>query len=221
MKLSKTTLEILKNFSSINPSIYIKKGDVVNTLSPHDVIFAEAQVAETFPEDFAIYNLPGLLGGLQSLLAAEPDFEFKKTHVLITTPDQRKMKVMYADPSTVKVLNKKIKMPSDTVSFNIEQSDLAALIKSSSLMDVPDLSIKSDGETVTMTAYDAKNESLGDFSVKTAQAVGKSFEIVLKFENLMIMSAPYTVEASGGVVQFTHKHSQLKYWIPVESNSGF
>jgi hypothetical protein len=64
MKLSESTIVILKNFSSINQSIFIKKGSKLRTMSVMRNILAEANVSEIFPKDFAIYDLNQFLNGL-------------------------------------------------------------------------------------------------------------------------------------------------------------
>ena len=55
MKLSKHTLNMLKNFSDINMSIEIKKGNVLRTVSVQKNILAQAELEDEFPQDFAIY----------------------------------------------------------------------------------------------------------------------------------------------------------------------
>jgi len=50
MKLSEKTLNILKNFSSINQSILVKQGNQLRTISVAKNILAEAEIKEDFPE---------------------------------------------------------------------------------------------------------------------------------------------------------------------------
>ena len=57
MKLSRHTLNMLKNFSDINMSIEIKKGNILRTVSVQKNILAQAELEEDFPQDFAIYEL--------------------------------------------------------------------------------------------------------------------------------------------------------------------
>ena len=57
MKISDTTFDVLKNFSTINQSLAFKAGNVIRTVSPQKNILAQAKVAESFPVDFAIYEL--------------------------------------------------------------------------------------------------------------------------------------------------------------------
>ena len=54
MKLSKSTLDILKNFSNINQSICFKQGTELSTLSIQKNILSRANVEEAFPRTFAI-----------------------------------------------------------------------------------------------------------------------------------------------------------------------
>ena len=57
MKLSDSTLSLLKNFSTINQSILFKKGNKLRTISVMKNILAEATIAEELPKDFGIYDL--------------------------------------------------------------------------------------------------------------------------------------------------------------------
>ena len=57
MKLSDETINILKNFSSINQSLLFKQGNVLKTISGLKTIFAEVTIQENFPKEFAIYDL--------------------------------------------------------------------------------------------------------------------------------------------------------------------
>ena len=67
MKLSKSTLDILRNFSSINASIRFKKGQEISTISIQKNILGRVVVKEDFPQDFAIYDLGEFLSGLSSV----------------------------------------------------------------------------------------------------------------------------------------------------------
>ena len=64
VSLSKNTLDVLKNFSSINSSIVFREGSTVRTISNAENILAKFTGEEFFPTDFAIYDLSQFLGGL-------------------------------------------------------------------------------------------------------------------------------------------------------------
>ena len=54
MKLSDSTLTVLKNFAGINNSILVKEGSQLRTISVAKNILAEADIPEDFPRDVAI-----------------------------------------------------------------------------------------------------------------------------------------------------------------------
>jgi hypothetical protein len=62
MKLSETTLNVLKNFSTINTGLQVKPGQVVRTISKQQNVLAKATVPETFDSEFVIYDLNRFLG---------------------------------------------------------------------------------------------------------------------------------------------------------------
>ena len=81
LKLSRTTLSILKNLAGINSNLLIKPGNVIKTVSPSKTLFVEAQVEEDFPVEVAIWDLGQFLGVV--ILFQYPDFEFDDTCVTV------------------------------------------------------------------------------------------------------------------------------------------
>ena len=75
MKLSDSTLSLLKNFSTINQSILFKQGSKLRTISVMKNILAEATINEELPKDFGIYDLNQFLNGLGLHNSPELDFE--------------------------------------------------------------------------------------------------------------------------------------------------
>ena len=65
MKFSKTTIDILKNFTSINQSLLFRQGNVIRTMSVLKNILAEAVIEEELPKQFAIYDLGQFINGLE------------------------------------------------------------------------------------------------------------------------------------------------------------
>ena len=64
MKLTTETISVLKNFSTINQNLMVKSGRNVSTMSAMKNIIAKATVNESFPKDFAIYDLNDFLSAL-------------------------------------------------------------------------------------------------------------------------------------------------------------
>ena len=81
MKISNDTKDVLKNFSTINSGIRVKTGNKLETISNMKNILAVATVAEDFPQDFSIYNLPEFLGATS--LMDDPDFQFNDSSLSV------------------------------------------------------------------------------------------------------------------------------------------
>ena len=83
MKVSKSTLDTFKNFASINTNLLVREGQVLSTVSNSMNILCRAQVTESFPREFAIYDLNQFL----SLLTMDEnaDLNFGDESVTVQT----------------------------------------------------------------------------------------------------------------------------------------
>ena len=132
MKLSKSTLDILKNFSNINQSICFKQGTELSTLSIQKNILSRANVEETFPRTFAIYDLSEFLSGLS--LFDNPDFYFENDNYVVIKDSKCQSRYFFADPSTItSPPAQRAQIPSEDVSFVVAWSDLNNLIRAASI----------------------------------------------------------------------------------------
>ena len=75
MKISTGTLDILKNFATINTNILVRQGNTLSTISTGKNIFARAEISESFPKEFAIYDLNSLLALLSLMEDTDVDFQ--------------------------------------------------------------------------------------------------------------------------------------------------
>ena len=64
MKLDTKTVNVLKNFSTINPSMLFREGNTLKTISPTKTVMAKANIDTPINKKFAIYNLGKLLSTL-------------------------------------------------------------------------------------------------------------------------------------------------------------
>ena len=118
MKLSEKTLNILKNFSSINQSILVKQGNQLRTISVAKNILAEAEIKEDFPRDFAIYDLNQFLNGLS--LHQDPEMDFSPDSYVNIREGKRRVKYFYADPNVIiSPPEKAIQLPSQDVCLSL------------------------------------------------------------------------------------------------------
>lgn len=217
MKLNQRTIQVLKNFSSINPSIQFNQGNVLKTISPNKTMMASAVLEDNIPSPFAIYDVSRFLGVVS--LFESPEFELEEKMVNIKSPG-RKVSYTFADPSTIITPpSKEIELGLTDVEFTLKQENFAEIMKALGVMSFPDLVVVGENGKISLRATDTKNPSSDKFDIEVGET-DLTFSAVFKTENMKIIADTYQVEISSrGIAKF--KSSDVEYWISIESNSKF
>lgn len=217
MKLESKTIQILKNFSSINPSIQFNPGSTLSTISPMKTVVAKATMAETIPSSFAIYDLSKFLGVLS--LFESPELIIGERSMDISGGSQ-KVSYTFADPKLIVTPNdKEIKMPPAEIQFRLTGDDLSKVLKAMGVLQLPEIAVTGDGQSMYIEAIDSKNPSSDTYKVRLADTE-LTFKMIFKAENIKIMSGDYDVQISSqGIAYF--KGTDVEYWIATEASSTF
>ena len=219
MNISPETLDILRNFSTINSGLTVKEGNELKTVSAMKNIFARAIVTEDFDKEHSIYDLSEYLGAVS--LFDTPNFEFNAEKVTVSEGNNS-VQYYYADPQMVISPQKDINMPEPEISFDIDEGVLDSLLKASSVLSLPDMVLSSDGTTVVLTVKDKKNSTSNIFSKTVAQGNGSTYEMYLRMENVKVIPGDYTVFVSSkGIAQFTNRKQSVEYFIALEPDSKY
>ena len=97
MELSNFTMQVLKNFASVNSNVVIKPGNDIMTMAEAKNVLASATVPETFPQQFGIYDLQEFLNVLG--LVDSPRVRFDDNYALIGDSTGRaQIKYYFSDP---------------------------------------------------------------------------------------------------------------------------
>ena len=216
--ISRPTIEVLKNFCSINKSIVIKPGNQISTLSINKNILAIAEVDEQFDSQISIYDLGVFLGGLS--LFDSPQIDTSQSNY-VTVSDLRgrsKTRFFYADPDIItQPPEKEIQLPSQDVEFNLEAGVLKQLGQAASIYQLPDLCLFSDGSKMHLTVTDKKNETSNSYSVEVGETEHQ-FCYCFKVENLKLLAGDYRVTMSKHNVAL-FQGDGIKYFIALEPGS--
>lgn len=217
MKISDKTFDVLKNFSSINQSLAFKAGNVVRTVSPQKNILAQAVVSESFPQDFAIYELNQFLG-LKSLFE-DPEFTFSTNSVTLNEGSS-KANYTFADPSMITTPpEKNLELPTQEVTFKMTKEDFRKTINGAHQLQLSEVVVRGRNGKVSLVATDIDNPSSNEFDVEVG-TTDKDFQFVFKADNLKFLSGDYDVNISSkGIAHF--KGETVQYWVAIESNSTF
>ena len=218
MKLSNQTINVLKNFSTINQNLVIKEGSDIATMSAMKNIVAKAKVEESFTKEFAIYDLNEFLSALS--LFGTPDLDFQNDFVVITEEGSSKsLKYWYSDPSVVTTPNKDITMPSNEVKFDFSSDTLAEITRAASVIGAPDMVLENGKLRVT----DKKNTTANDYATELdVPDSDVKYIFWFKVENLKLIPGSYGVEVSSkNISKFSNTNIDIEYFIALEPESSY
>ena len=220
MKLTDSTLTVLKNFAGINNSILVKQGSKLRTISVAKNILAEADITEDFPKDVAIYDLNQFLNGLS--LHQDPNLDFSADSYLTIQEGKRRVKYFFADPQVIIAPpEKEISLPSEDVCFQLESVTLEKLLKAAAVYQLPDLAAVGENGVVKLVVRDKKNDTSNEFAVVVGET-DKEFSFNFKVENIKIIPGAYDVVISSKLLaKFTNSSYNLIYYIALEPDSTF
>lgn len=214
MKLSKRTLAILKNFASINQSIVINPGNVVETISNTKDMFGKAIVDETFEQKVAIYDLNQFLGVVG--LFDDPDFEFGGEAVTISE-GKSSQKYYYADPAVItQVPETGINLPSTEVTVALSRDDMSQLVRAASINNASDLTFSNEGTYVHDKAVPTSNR----FSVDTGSS-SNTYALSISVDKLKMVSDDYKVDVCAkGLARFEGAQGVI-YFVALQPDGFF
>jgi len=223
MKLSARTIQILKSFAQINPSLIFAPGNELKTISPLKTIVASATIAETIPQQFAIWDLTRFLGVLS--LFDDPDLEINE-HFITIKSGKTKLDYVYCQPDMIVQPPKKmVQVAPDSVEKVLPSATLQSLMKAVGVLQLHEIALVGRDGNFSIEALDTKPKNPNDqtlsnsFSIVVGETV-KTFKMIMKAENLKIMNEEYVLKISPqGLCHF--KGSDVQYWIVCEQNSTY
>lgn len=217
MKLTQATLDVLKNFASINQSLLFTQGDTLKTISPQKTIFAKVQVPDSFEREFAIYDLGQFLGVLG--LFKEPELIFNDSYVTVTEGEE-KVNYRYADAKLIVTPpSKEITFPTPDVEFTLTADALQRIVRAGSALGVPEVAVIGEDGKITVRALNSKEADSNNYQFKVGET-DREFRAIFKTENLKLLQDEYKVAvAAKGLAKF--ESAKATYFIAIESSSKF
>jgi len=215
MRLSKDTYNILKNFAAINSNILIQPGNILKTVSAGKNIYVEAKVAEDFDVEIPIWDLNKFLGVIS--MFNNPDLEFHETHVVVTN-GRSSVTYYYSEPSLLTVPTRQLKMPNTKVSFDLDEQDLAEILKAASILQVSDLKMIGGEGKFRIMVDDASQSTANNFEIVLDENyTGSDFEGTINVSEIKFIPGSYKVELTDTVIsKFKHKTLDLSYYIAIK-----
>lgn len=221
MKLSNNTIAILSNFSKINDNIYIRKGNILRTISSAGDVSAAAEIEETFDNEFAIYELTQFLRGIR--LYDNPELEiFEDRGYALIKQGTHTLKYFLTDPELVTAPeNRDIRLPSQDVCFQMRSEQFDKLMKASNVFGLLDFTVLGRNGDITLQVRNKADPTSNQASIVVGET-DEEFELNFDKNNLLMIEGSYDVVISKQMVaQFKNQDFNLTYFVGLSSDSSF
>ncbi len=224
MKISQKTLGILQSFSQISPNLIVKAGNKLATRNSVNSIQARGSVEETFPTQFAIYDLNQLLSLIS--VSQNPDIEFSENSLTINS-DSGRIDYFYADASLITPPSDNPPPLEDVYSFKLTTSDISTIVKTASIVSATMLNIVSKNGKVSLSINDPKNPTSHSFT-KALGTSDAAFNVKMAIDSFKVVPDDYTVRVCNAVAKsgsrvvvfhFESLSNNVTYLIAADSTS--
>lgn len=217
MKFEQKSVQVLKNFASINNSIMFRKGTKLSTISPTKTIMAVATIDEEVPGNFAIYDLSRFLGIVS--LFEEPVLTLNEKYMEITDGSE-KFNYSFTDPSLIVVPPEKaISLNDPEINFHLTQTQLQKVMRALNVAALPEIAITGKDGKILLQAVDVKGSTNDVYSVEVGET-NADFRMILRAENIKLLPGDYDVSISSKGLSY-FRGENVEYWIAVESTSQY
>jgi len=209
MQLSDNTIKVLKNCSTINPSILIKESDSIRTISPQKNVLAEFVIDQPLDGKMCIYDINSFLNML-SLFDNDHDIKVDDKKAVIKD-GSNKGTFFFAHEDTIETPpGKNLKLENSLAKFDLTDNVISKAKKAASTLNAEDFVLSGDGKNAVAKVTNRHNNTANHFN----QDVGESdqeFEVVIDVSKLTFLPGDYKVEVYEKVVFFYN--DVAKYWI--------
>jgi hypothetical protein len=221
MKLSDNTVDILKNFSAINPNMLFRPGSTISTIAEAKNIVASAKISEQIPAEFGIFDLTQFLSTIS--LLENPELEFTDSSVMVRD-GSASIQYYYSSPDVLTVPNKTVNMPNADVVFNLSSDMISKIKRAASVLGHPTLQILGSKGKITLQIVDLKNPTANKYTIVIDEknACNEVFSFIMVIGNLKMMAGDYVVSVSSKLIShFKNTSTPVEYWIALEKTSTF
>lgn len=224
LKLSKETIATLANFAGISNSIVVNAGSRISVIKDSKDCIAYADIAETFPKEFGIYDINQFLSAYQ--LVPEGEIEFD-TEFMTISNDHSQLRYNFSDVEYITKAPAEVKFPYEgAIEFALTQDVIESIKNAADRLRLNSISFVSDAgsDKIYAAAIDEKGQDNNSFKI----LVGKSESIQSNEFNFnlapnlikSLIKGDYEVTVSPqGISEF--KGMGIAYYIALSGKSSF
>lgn len=218
MKLSKETLNLIKNYSSISPNLLLKPGKKLSTIHIQNKVFSYVSITEDFPVEFPIYDLGDFLSVFS--LFTDPDIEFSEKYLTITE-GKSSLKYFAASRDNMKLPpDKEVNFTDVVATFDLTSAHLNTIPRTAGVLKVDGMSIVGNGSTIMIVVADKKNATSNSYATEVGTTTA-NFKVNVAIDNIKMLPGDYEVSLNRKGMRVQSKTSDLVYYVAIELDSKF
>lgn len=216
MKIGKKTVNVLKNFATINPSIVLQEGSTITTMSVAGNIYARYNGEEKFPVDVHLYDLNEFLSAIS--IFEDSDQKFNKNSVTISS-GKKNLRYNYSEERMVSKAPplSEERLEGSVGSFKLERSELSDLLRAIGLCKANEVSISTKDNKVTLKAYNKSmsSDEGGSYDFTVDSELNIEYEGKIPADTLLCIPGDYTVSLYDSFLHFKGDN-EVEYIIATE-----
>lgn len=218
VKLSKHTVDVLKNFASINSNIAFSTGKELKTVSISKNLMGKAGINEKFPYPFGIYDLNEFIGVMG--MFEDPDLQFDDNKKFVTFKDANGASVKYyfSDIEHLVTSDATITLPDVSCKFNLSLDQLNAIRRASATLKADSLIVKTTPTGIKATVTEDGNPTSNEYSFDI-DGTSNNDNSVFKFSisNFKFVNTDdYEFEISSKHIASIKSSDDMQYWLALE-----
>ena len=216
MKLSPNTLNILKNFATIQPNLVVNPGSVIKTIAESKSILAEAQVTETFDKTFGLYDLNEFLN-VYTLLE-DPEVEFNDDHLKLESGNCV-LTYRFSEIGNLTTPTKSIQLNEGDVTLSLTENQIAAIRSAASVLGHAIVGFVGDGNQIKVAVHDPIGGNGNALEIDLDIKTNHTFHLNFQTAEIKVLSGDYDVILSKKLIsKWVNKSDAVTYYIALDAN---
>lgn len=216
MKISNTTIQILKNFTKISKDIQFKVGNKFTVELGEAELLATATVPDYFETSFCIADLSQFVTLLQRDKDDETELDIEDPYVFIKTSNANGKSVTKYRTASEEVIRipecETLDNSNAKFTFTLKKEVFERIVRSASILNCSRISFFSDGKQVFVECYGYRDESMHSEKILIGDS-DVEFRSVMDLSKLLMLPDDYEVKIRHESMYFKCLNFPVEYWI--------
>lgn len=220
LKFEKPLIEILKNFTKINPVLIFRPGTRLVSRKDNDTLLAATTLPFEIEDQFIIADLSSFLQAYS--LFNDPILSISQKEIVIEG-EKNRLTYKCGSEKLDKGIKGVVKMPPIDVTFRLPSGTIKETLKAASILGAPEIVVIGDEGKIYLRVTNLDNPSATSYEVELEGSTEYNFSAIFALDRLIIdQDQNYEVDLALKTKKFSHfKGNTIDYWIALQMTSTF